>query len=304
MAKKHAGEHGKKGVNAVGRDWPLLPVTAFEQIPLKEVSGLAVAPLPRGTCLVAVGDRGPGVALAPLDTGRMTGWDVIDVSQLPRPEGAPSFEQAEAVAADGDQQALILIEDPALLLVLDTLNRRLTHAYALDGGQHEGLADTWRDDPSSRGEGMVLLRDGHVLVLKEKRPAGLLEFGPVGDEPRGVSAGTLHVPGQRWDAPAGDRLVALAWWPVDDTLADLSDAEIGPDGGLYLLSDQTNAVGRLFLPLTVGAVPEYARVWALDPSIEKAEGLTFLPDGTGLVAVDRRDLGRNLASLPPLPTWP
>jgi uncharacterized protein YjiK len=180
----------------------------------------------------------------------------------------------------------------------------LTHAYVLDGGQHAGLDDTWRDDPSSRGEGMVLLRDGHVLVLKEKRPAGLLEFGPAGDQPRGLSADTLHISGREWVAPEGDSLMALAWWPVDATLADLSDAEIGPDGDLYLLSDQSNAIARLALPLDVDATPEYAQVWALDSSITKAEGLTFLPDGAGLVAVDRSDLGRNLATLPPVDEWP
>lgn len=295
---------GKKKHGKADTDWPELSIVSFEQIPLKEVSGLAVAPLPRGSCLIAVGDHGPDVALAPLDTGRMTGWDVIDLSTLRQPDGSPRFEQAEAVAADGRQQVLVLIEDPALLLVLDTLNRRITHAYPLDGGEHDGLGDTWRDDASSRGEGMVLLRNGHVLVLKEKRPAGLLEFGPPGDLPLGISSDSLHSLGEDWTPPTSDRLVALAWWPVDDTLADLSDAEIGPDGCLYVLSDQSNAIAQLALPLPAHAVAAYTRVWALPDDIEKAEGLTFLPDGSALVAVDRSDVGRNLATLPPLRTWP
>ena len=207
----------KSGKKSLRNGWPLLEAIAFEQIPLREVSGLAIAPLPRGLCLVAVGDHGPGVALAPLDSGRMSGWDVLDLAKLAKPAGAPEFDQAEAIAADGHQQALVLIEDPPLLLVLDTLNRRLTHAYVLVSGEHPGLDASWRDDSSSRGEGLVLLRRGHVLVLKEKRPAGLLEFGPPGDEPLGISADTLHHSGEPWQAPDLAQLVGLAWWPVDDT---------------------------------------------------------------------------------------
>jgi len=30
---------------------------------------------------------------------------------------------------------------------------------------------TWSDPKGSRGEGMVLLRGGHLLVAKEKKPA-------------------------------------------------------------------------------------------------------------------------------------
>jgi len=294
----------RSGKKSLRNGWPLLEAIAFEQIPLREVSGLAIAPLPRGLCLVAVGDHGPGVALAPLDSGRMSGWDVLDLAKLAKPAGAPEFDQAEAIAADGHQQALVLIEDPPLLLVLDTLNRRLTHAYVLVSGEHPGLDASWRDDSSSRGEGLVLLRRGHVLVLKEKRPAGLLEFGPPGDEPLGISADTLHHSGEPWQAPDLAQLVGLAWWPVDDTLADLSDAAIGPDGSLYLLSDQSNSIGQLALPLAVDGTPQYVQVWELDDAIEKAEGLTFLPDGSGLVAVDRSDRGRNLATLPPLAEWP
>ena len=294
MAKKHDKEQR-------------LDLLGFGEIPLREVSGLAIATLREGQYLVAVGDHGPNVAVAAI-TGKakepLGDWDVIDVSTLEAPAGSPQVEQAEAVAADGVRQAMVLIEDPALLLVLDTAEPRITHAYALDGGSHEGLGDTWRDDAASRGEGMVLLRDGHVLIVKEKRPAGLLEFGPEGDVAHGVSAQTLHPAGEAWAAPDATRLVGLAWWPAPDALADLSDAEVGPDQALYLLSDQTNAVAQLSLPLAVGDEVAYDAVWRLPREVGKAEGLTFLPDGTALVAVDQRAKGRYLATLPPLDQWP
>jgi uncharacterized protein YjiK len=148
------------------------------------------------------------------------------------------------------------------------------------------------------------MRDGHVLVLKEKRPAGLLEFGPEGDIPLGVSSATLHEPGQPWSPPDVASLVALAWWPVNHAIVDLSDADIGPDGSLYVVSDKSSAIAEVTLPLAVGDDLVFARVWALPDSIEKAEGLAFLPDGSTVVAVDRSDVGRNLATLPPVGDWP
>jgi hypothetical protein len=305
MAKKHAGKHEKS--NRSLRANPMLPLVGFSEIPLREVSGLAVASLPQGRFLAAVGDHGPNVALALIvegPGGPLGAWNDIDLSQLETPDGAARVEQAEAVATDGSQQAMVLIEDPALLLVLDTAARRLTYAFALDSSGHDGLDDSWRDDPASRGEGMVLMRDGHVLVVKEKRPPGLIEFGPQGDEPIGVSARTLHPLGEAWTPRGGGRLLALAWWPAPVELDDLSDAEIGPDGELYLLSDQSNAVAQLRTPLEVGESAAYVAVWSLPTEVQKAEGLTFLPDGTALVAVDMRSVGRNLATLPPLDQWP
>jgi hypothetical protein len=40
------------------------------------------------------------------------------------------------------------------------------------------IAQAWSDPKGSRGEGMVLLPGGHLLVAKEKKPAALIEFGP------------------------------------------------------------------------------------------------------------------------------
>ncbi len=288
---------------------PTVPVRAWGEIPLREVSGLASGPGLRGPLLVAVGDRGPDVAFAAIlpsadHASQIGAWERIDLSALPAPLGVPRVEQAEAVALDGGGSAVVLIEDPALLLVLDVREPRLTAAYRLVVDGIDALEDSWTTEAGSRGEGVVLMRGGHVLVVKEKRPAGLVEFGPPGDAALGVSAGTMLV-GAPWEPPKAPELVALAWWAGDGTLADHSDAAVSPDGTLYLLSDQTSAVGEVRLPLRPGdATAPIARSWSLDRGIEKAEGLCFLPDGTALVAVDRAGHGRNVAFLPAPRDWP
>jgi hypothetical protein len=281
------------------------------EIPLHEVSGLAIGRWGGGSFVVAVGDRGPDVAFAPLAPhgpveAALAGWQSLDLSGLPGPQGTPRIEQAEAIALDWEGRAVVLIEDPPLLVVVDMTGRRITHACRLDAGGVVGLAEPWATDAASRGEGLVLLEGGHVLVVKEKHPAGVIEFGPVGDAPQGVHAGTLLGPDRPWSTPTTDRLVALAWWPGDSTLADWSDAAIGPDGRLYLLSDKSAAIGRIALPLapTPGATARIDAVWLLPRGVRKAEGLAFLPDGGCLVASDRPGLEPNLALLPAPIEWP
>jgi hypothetical protein len=301
---------GKKDRRSDKHSGAKLAIESFGEIPLVEVSGLAVAAWESGTFLVAVGDHGPDVAHAAIDPAspgdELAACQVIDLSTIDAPPGSPRVEQAEAVATDGLRQAVVLIEDPPLLLVLDVPDRRMTHVFALDGGDLAGLGSSWADDPASRGEGVVLMRDGHVLVVKEKKPAGLIEFGPPGSSPLGISELTLHASGEAWPLPAADALGALAWWPADDGLDDLSDAAVGPGGGLYVVSDKSNAIGRLKLPLAAGPGhrAELERSWRLPDSVVKAEGLAFLPDGRAVVAVDQPDRGRNLITLPSVDTWP
>ena len=300
MTKRHDGPgHGSA---------PALEIRGRDEIPLREVSGLAFARWRGDPVLAAVGDRGPDVAYARLPSSgpAKADWLVLDLSTLEAPGALPRVEQAEAIALDGVRLGVVLIEDPAMLMVVDLAERRIEHGYALDVVGMAGVDRAWAEDGSSRGEGLVLMRGGHVLVVKEKRPGGLLEFGPDGSPPQGVSPASLLPPGEPWEAPDADRLVALAWWPGDPAFEDLSDAAIGPEGSLFVLSDQSCAIGRVALPLAADtqAVATLDRIWRLPDVIDKAEGLAFLPDGSAVVAVDHPKVGRNLARLPPVAQWP
>ena len=274
-------------------------VLARLEIPLLEVSGLAVGVIDGAPVVLAVGDRGPDVAHARLDADGVPGqWSSSDLREL---DAAPSgaARQAEAIAVDGGGRVVVLTEDPGALALVDVATRRWLGTAGLDVSRVEGLADGWRD-AASRGEGLVLLRDGHVLVAKEKRPAGLVELAPAGAAARGVDASTLLPAGEPWALPVGD-LQAVAWWPLEEGLDDISDLAVGPDGSLLLLSDQSRAIGRLAGPLDPGAAGcALDAIWRLPKKLAKAEGLAVLPDGRLLVAVDRPDAGRNLAVLAPL----
>ena len=60
------------------------------------------------------------------------------------------------------------------------------------------IARLWSDPKGSRGEGMVLLPGGHLLVAKEKKPATLIELGPPQSRSRGLVRGGALADGERW----------------------------------------------------------------------------------------------------------
>ena len=120
-------------------------------------------------------------------------------------------------------------------------------------------------DRSSRGESLLLADRGHLIVVKEKDPAAILEFGPVGDAPVGWHRGGPGVP-----PTIGDQtLTVLAtWWLGKDlmkALPDISDATIGPEGCLYLISDKGSSIARLADALDpAGGKVDAAAIWRIE----------------------------------------
>jgi hypothetical protein len=150
----------------------------------------------------------------------------------------------------------------------------------------------------------VLLPGGHLLVAKEKQPPALIEFGPPGSRPIGLLAGGQLQDGARWPIGEGYHVsVALTVWFPDETLAktcaDFSDLEIGPDGRLYLLSDQSATIARLDDLPPGGGMATVMAAWQLDELDGKPEGLAFTAEGRAIVALDTRKARHNLVLLEP-----
>ena len=167
------------------------------------------------------------------------------------------------------------------------------------------IARAWSDPRGSRGEGMVLLPGGHLLVAKEKKPAAFIEFGPPHSRSRGLVRGGALADGERWPIKKGHhhRFVALAIWLPDKilakTCADFSDLEIGPDGCLYLLSDKSSTIARLDDLPAGGGTAALLDAWRLGDLDGKPEGLAFTVQGRAIVGLDTRKPRRNLVLLEP-----
>lgn len=277
---------------------PKLAVRDVADVPLRELSGLALGP---AGDLLAVGDREPSVFTAPLEPWPPR-WHGIDLAGLKLPEGGTQFE---ALVGIGDHTVLVLQEQPALVLNIDLAAVALRGTLQLEVPEGHRLREAWLGDRSSRGESLVLADRGHLLVVKEKDPSAILEFGPPGEPPVGWRRGAPRV----GPAPGDATLTVLAtWWlskRLSKELPDISEAAVGPDGCLYLLSDQGSAIARLPDHLdAAGGTVDADAVWRIAGRPENPEGLVILPDGTALVGLDTQAPRRNLLRLEPLELKP
>ena len=273
---------------------PKLVVLDVADVPLREVSGLVL----RGSELLAVGDHDPVVFTAPLQPWPLL-WQGTDLAGLELPDGGTQFE---AIQPTGERTVLVLQEQPARVLHIDLSVPELIGTLLLDVPDGHRLREAWLGDRSSRGESLVLADRGHLLVVKEKDPTAILEFGPAGDDPVGWRRGGPTAP----PGPGDATLTVLATWWLSGELAkwlpDISDVTLGPDGRLYMLSDQGSAIARLPDVLDPrGGEVEAAAIWRIAGSPENAEGLVILDDGTALVGLDTKSPRRNLLRLNRLP---
>jgi hypothetical protein len=286
-------------------------------IPLAEVSGLALGRDRDGRAtVVAIGDRSATIAWAEVGGGvEDLTWQTLSLSQAQGTRIPGTDPQLEAVAVDGALGILLVQESPCRAEYIDARERRVLAHITLDIPDDRGsqeLRRSWRDPDGSHAEGVVLLSDGHLLIVKEKDPSALLEFGPAGDRARGFGQDTWLAAGQPWwqgGSTASAQEVSLvllaAWEPTAEMLAacpDLSDATVGPAGNLVLLSDQGRCIA--VVPAGVPAPDAFAgsfeaiAVWRLSGIGDKPEGIVMLPTLDVLVACDRRKPKKNLFVIP------
>ncbi|TDT14564.1 hypothetical protein BDK89_0119 [Ilumatobacter fluminis] len=268
-------------------------------IPVVEVSGAAARTDADGRHhLLAIGDRTAEVATGIVDESGDISWRVVDLADVDAWPDMGDDSQFESIAADGTSIVAVMREEPPVVLVADVAAKRFLCRIRLD--DEPALVGMW-DEENSRGEGLMFLRGGRLLVAKEKHPAALVEFAPAGAAARGVGPDDILAPDERWEAPTPDdpngidvTFHAVAVWPLAGkaakALGDVSAIGETDDLGLWLLSDQSRSVARLSLdpplPPEGGKVKHLDRVMRLPKHSPKPEGLARLPDGRFLVCLD------------------
>lgn len=292
------------GADAAGNPKKALTVTQQYNVPIAEVSGLAIVRSTKkenketdedGVNLYVVGDKTREVARF-----RFSGMAdaIIDVHDAAPVIGKDKKDVSgwEAIAADGKDTICMLNETRSKISCLDLGLQQDRGNFSLDTSSISDLDSAWRAHSNSRGEGMILMKKGHVLVLKEKEPPMLVEFGPEGDIPMGYGPATFlqeddsfvglsdkaDQPNQPDRRAPPQRLVALKTWKFSARLSDLakdaSEITLGPDGRVYLLSQEGSALIRLEKTLKpdenkVGV--DHGAYWNLPAGLEKAEGLVI-----------------------------
>jgi hypothetical protein len=192
-------------------------------VPLHEVSGICLRRGGNGPMsLVAVGDRVSKVAWfsLPRRDGGQIDWKTSDIAKLSGSMLPKDDSQIEAVCADGQGRVLLLQETPPRVELIDPKALKVVTSIDLAVEGRDEIARSWSDPKGSRGEGMVLLPGGRLLVAKEKRPAAFIEFGPPHSRSRGLVRGGALADGERWPIKKGrHRFVALAIWLPDKRLS-------------------------------------------------------------------------------------
>jgi hypothetical protein len=277
-------------------------------IPLEEVSGLARGRDASGRdAILAIGDRAGTVAWAPLeDDLDALAWQTLDLRHAEGTRIPERDPQLEAVAVDGRMTVVMVQESPIRAEAIDAPGRRVRAHITFvvpDVPALGQIHESWLDPDGSRAEGVVLMREGHILLVKEKGPSALLEFGPAGSHPLGLDPEAWLPHDAAWEVADGDvELTCLAAWrpgdQLDEQCPDFSDAAVDGTGRLLLTGDQAGAL------VAVGAHRpaedpfagrfEAEGIWLVKGIEEKPEGVVVLPHGDVLIACDRRKVKRNL----------
>ena len=289
-----AGEELKEGSIAV---------ESRSALPIAEVSGLGRRRVAGKTSYLAVSDSSP--ILVTFEVGSRGGVSTVEKHDLSAlvGSGAPQWE---AVAGDGAGNVFLLAEASDRITVIDSALQTVKHTMEIAIPNSHPLSKAWSRDPNSRGEGMVLLSNGHVLVVKEKDPVAILELAPVGTAAEGYSA-DLALGDRAFTLPRGSTstLVPVHHWLLKDSqtklASDVSELAVDVDGRLLLLSDQDRSVLRVERGLRPDEdKADLKSVFRLPGAVDKPEGLV-LADGMPLVAIDAKSPGETLFRMQPLP---
>jgi len=228
---------------------------------------------------------------------------------------SPGGSGFEGVACDGVGRCLILQEGPSRVLVMgpELIDLEAVIGLAVASDQ-PGFGAGWASDDNARGEGLLLMHDGHLLVAKQREPVCLIEFGPAGDTPRGVRPGTLldrsahFVPAGAPDASGVIPYSVLGWWTLTaeaaERLGSANDLSANATGDVLVASSRSRRVARIQPPLDPGRHEvEIDEDWKVpdlpDADERRPEALAEVP-GAVLVGFDTRLPGDNLLVLEPL----
>ena len=297
---------------------PLLEVEATSRLELNELSAVCWrAGADPDAELVGVSDSEYRIAIGGADPAmsRSVSAD-LRTAVAEWTYDATGGSQWEGVAADGDGRVVVLQEHsgkrkrpPHVFVFSPSLERReATIALRVENADG-GWARKWGADKNARAEALVLMHRGHVLVVKQKDPVRLIEFGPGDDQPLGLDgAGFLSAP-DAFEQPAEDFTAyrPLASWGVSrkdrSKLESVNDAAV-VDGAIFVVSRTSRVIARLESPDHSSDEPvRVARRWRIPDAISYPEGLAIRQDLTPVVADDVPVTGErppNLSTLSPL----
>jgi uncharacterized protein YjiK len=282
-----------------------LDVVHVWDLELREVSGICERPTGHGRThqLLAIGDQSHHILVGELGMDGSGRFERRDLAPLLVGAGlrTPESSQWEGIDTDATGRVFVLREVPGTVLVFDQALETLLHVFPLTVEDDPAELEAWEADQNALGEGVLLLRNGHLFVVKEDKPRQLLEFGLPGARAEGLRADLPIAHAGEFPTPPEPCAIfrLLTAWDLDgeaaERIGDLSDVTVGPDGRIYVLSDESRCIARL--QATLGPqdrLIEVDRVWGIPDRLHQPEGLVITGDWEVLVAVDHPEPRQNL----------
>jgi SdiA-regulated len=282
-----------------------LTVRDVFDLQLREVSGICerAAGDGRPRQLLAIGDDSHHLLVGDLEPEVPATFARHDLEPLLAAAGVRigRSSQWEGVDSDETGRVFVLREVPGTVFVFDPELRRLLHVLPLTVEDDPDEQRAWDADENALGEGVLLLRNGHLFVVKEDKPRQLLEFGLPGERAQGLERDLLVTDTGRFPTPEAAQATfhMLSAWDLGgealERVGDLSDVTVGPDGRVYLLSDESRCIARLQdrVPPESGTVA-VDRIWGLPERLHQPEGLVITAAWDVLVATDHDEQRENL----------
>jgi uncharacterized protein YjiK len=293
-----------------------LPITALRitesfTLPAVEISGLAWRKNPetKRRELVVVGDRDHKIHIIDWENRNPFRSREIDLKPLEAKEGSESAQSEwESVFSDESGRLFIVQERPSQVVIVSADLSKIEGRITLGLSSLAKSDATSSENSNSGGEGLVPLKNGHILVVHEKNPLQIIEYAPAGEPAQGYHSDLAIEKKGRFPlpSPSSSAFVAAHTWRLsaerEALFEDSSGLNSDDDGALYLLGDQKNLIGHIGRKLkTDKAKVKIDRLWSLPSSIRQPEGMVIDEEGRPIIAVDRKNAKHpNLFLLSPL----
>lgn len=295
---------------AVAKKAPRIsPLSILEEhtLPVAEVSGMAwrTDPKTKRRELIVVSDRESKLYV--VDWAKRKSGLKIREFPLAEPGWKSEASEWESVFCDESGRVFVVREYPPEILVIAPDLKSIEGSISLRMPQGHELAEKWGNEENSNAEGLLPLRNGHFLVVKEKDPLRLLEFAPAGASAEGYRSDLSIEHSGIFPLPEKSKsfVPAFTWRfseEMETLFEDSSGINLGPDGELYLLGDQKNLIASLGKKLkTKKDRVKLARLYSLPSRLKQAEGMVIDDEGRPIIATDRKKTNQaNLFLLSPI----
>lgn len=273
--------------SGIAKDAKNLVVLSKEIVPLKEISGM-VSFLNAGQPELAfIGDAKSTIYIKSEDQDYSFKDKLVERFSLCQTEEFDECGKAikkmsknwEGLAIDGQQRFFVLQEHSQSIVVLNRAVDTIEHAIHFNFARAFGDAvakGARKMKKDTLGEGVILMKRGHILVSKEAFPVALVEFGPEGDTALGLNAESVLAEGEAFQTDAERfhiNLVPLANWVLaTHGKCDISDLALDTNRNLLALSEDCLSIQR-YPSLAPGQDAVASETYVLPGEIKSPEAL-------------------------------